>query len=350
MKAESSRTEPGRIERPDSAIFIHAWFRSSSTYIWSKLRQNESLLCYYEPLHESISGLTAASSAEAPNATFLRSMRHPALAEGYFREYGDLVRSGVLRGCQGLAYDRYLLQPDQPDDKLRDYFQTLLASAFWKNRRAALCFCRSQMRCGWMKQAFGGKHVAQIRNPIDQWKSFQVNPYFPRMLLVTALSLRAAFPAAFAHVPTFEAAAREITERRGSFSAAIPHSRLPPSELTAIFLLIWLASTWQAVACCDGVLDVDRIAADPDYRDECGRWFTSIGAPINLSDWASPSPVAAPFGASAFQRLLEQAAEAIRSNAAALLVGDPSAIAARLGTLSIRSRSFLEMAVGDGRT
>ena len=33
-------------------LFIHAWFRSGSTYIWSKLRNDEKLICYYEPFHE----------------------------------------------------------------------------------------------------------------------------------------------------------------------------------------------------------------------------------------------------------------------------------------------------------
>ncbi len=33
-------------------MFIHAWWRSGSSYVWSKLRANQSLICYYEPFNE----------------------------------------------------------------------------------------------------------------------------------------------------------------------------------------------------------------------------------------------------------------------------------------------------------
>ena len=58
-------------------IFIHAWWRSGSTYIWSKLRENESCRCYYEPLHEKIAGLNLAAIEGPAEVSVSRALRHP---------------------------------------------------------------------------------------------------------------------------------------------------------------------------------------------------------------------------------------------------------------------------------
>ena len=111
-------------------IFIHAWWRSGSTYIWSKLREDESCRAYFEPLNERIPDLTLSMIEAAPDADASRGLRHPILARDYFAEYADLLRSGGLCYSRELAFDRYLLQPDQPDPQLHAYIATLVESAF----------------------------------------------------------------------------------------------------------------------------------------------------------------------------------------------------------------------------
>lgn len=328
-------------------IFIHAWFRSCSTYIWSKLRADETLRCYYEPLHESVSGLTNETAAARPNAQFIAMLRHPPAETNYFYEYIDLIRSGSLKGSKGLAYDRYLLVPGQPDARLHDYLERLIASASAARRRAALCFCRSQMRSAWMKQAFGGVHIAQIRNPADQWNSFLVNAYFPEMLLIIAMRLRRTHPLALAHIEAFETVAKAIASNVPMTPFAV-NAALRPADWISIFLVIWIASTMQSVACCDHVLDIDNLSGNRDFRAAELRWLASIGCAVDFSDCASPAALEPPLGRPTFDRLVADAAGAIRSNAASLVIADPAVVAARLAALSERSRSALAPALESG--
>src|SRR4029077_2980183 len=164
-------------------IFIHAWWRSGSTYIWSKLRENESCICYYEPLHERIADLNLDEIETSPEIQRSKALRHPIPKKNYFAEYINLLRSNDLEFFPELSYDQFLIGPEQSDAKLRNYIGNLLKAASVGQRKAVLCFCRSQMRSAWMKRAFGGVHVAQIRNPIDQWNSFNIETYFTIKML-----------------------------------------------------------------------------------------------------------------------------------------------------------------------
>lgn len=127
-------------------------------------------------------------------------------------------------------------------------------------------------------------------------------------------------------------------------------SKFHPIDLTSIFLIVWIASTMQSVGCCDQVLDVDRLSADGNYRAALSRWLASIGCPIDFSDCASPASTQPPFGSLVFERLVREAAQAIRSNASSLVIAEPAAVATRRAALSERSNAVLELAIegGDG--
>lgn len=184
-------------------VFIHAWWRSSSTYVWSKLREDRSLCCYYEPLHPQIAALDPAAIRSATEATVSKHLRHPLPDRHSFAEYFEFGRPANALYTTALAYDRYLLRPDQEDSQLRAYLDDLVQISRLAGRLPVLCFCRSQMRSAWMKQALGGCHVAQIRDPMAQWDSFNVRPYFVRRLVHIAGKLHGEFPMAFAHIEEF---------------------------------------------------------------------------------------------------------------------------------------------------
>lgn len=58
-------------------IFVHAWWRSGSTYVWSKLREDDSLVCYYEPLDERVARLTYDRIEQPHVIEKSRALRHP---------------------------------------------------------------------------------------------------------------------------------------------------------------------------------------------------------------------------------------------------------------------------------
>src|SRR5262249_3899658 len=149
-----------------------------------------------------------------PRFELKESLRHPIVRQHYYAEYAELLRSGTLNYSLDLAYDRYFLVRGQTDDALRTYIDGLISAASAAKRRAILCFCRSQMRSAWMKHTFGGIHIAQIRNPADQWASFnKVSGYFVHNMLMIALKLRNSYPLAFAHIESFERFAHNLSKR-----------------------------------------------------------------------------------------------------------------------------------------
>jgi hypothetical protein len=334
----------------EQPIFVHAWWRSGSTYIWSKLRENKSCRCYYEPLHERIAALNLAAVKAFPDITFSQALRHPVPKKHYFTEYAKLLRSGSLNYSPELAYDRYLLLPEQTDDRLRDYLAGLISSASMANRRAILCFCRSQMRSAWMKQNFGGFHVAQIRNPADQWTSFKVDPYFASKMIIIALRLRGLYPRAFVHIQPFEGFAQRLSKRSSLPGEVFDHYFIQPfisqRDCLDIFLVIWIASALQAIACCDFILDIDLLSTDLAYRSAVMKWIDSIGCRVDFSDCASPSLPEKDPAFSVFERTAADAASVIRSDASSLVVAKPEIVKKRLGSLSPLSRHVLSLALG----
>lgn len=324
--------------KPEDPVFINAWWRSSSTYVWSRLRRDNTLRCYYEPLNERISTLKPSDIESSPETAISQALRHPAQTENYFSEYLDLIKSGTLNYSPDLAYERYILKPGQEDKKLLAYLSGLISSATSAGKKPVLCFCRSQMRSAWMRHALGGVHVAQIRSPINQWQSFQVNHYFTQKMVTIALHLHASNPEAFSHIKEFHRQAGDIIS--GKTNAI----NLSSEDMLSIFLVIWIASTLQAISTCDYLLDVERLSEENGYQIETSEWFRAHGCTVDFSDCAAPSKSqSAPY---LFQELAEKAAHSIRSNASPLVLMDPAAIARKTPQLSTPSRQLVELALG----
>jgi hypothetical protein len=326
-------------------VFIHAWWRSSSTYVWSKLRANPALCCYYEPLNERIATLEKNSVDASPDAPPSIALRHPVPERNYFAEYFEFPTSAVSSYSPEFAYDRYLLRADDVHPALQTYLSGLVTSASDAGRRPVLCFCRSQMRSGWMKRQFGGIHVAQIRNPISQVSSFRVSRYFTVMMLRIGVKLCAAFPQAFAHISSFARQAGTLSAHGG---AAEPVKfSVTPGDAFRLFLLLWVASSLQAVAQADRVLDVDLLAIDPAYRETVCQWFASDGCAVDFSDCSTPGAHGGPWTKEVHD-LIDEAVQAIRTHAACLVSEDPGAIRLRMSQLSPSSGAILERALASG--
>jgi hypothetical protein len=150
-----------------------------------------------------------------------------------------------------------------------------------------------------IKRVFSGVHIAQIRNPADQWASFHVGNFINKMLLI-ALKLRNVHSAAFAHIESFERFSRHMSKHQAEVVERLFDVLIPEKDAFAVFLLIWMASTLQALSFGDFVLDIDRLSTDLDYQGAAARWFESIGCRIDFSDCASPSSGELPVSPSEF--------------------------------------------------
>jgi hypothetical protein len=271
-------------------IFVHAWFRSGSTYIWGKLRKCENLICYYEPFHEVLaepSLLEQIENNHTPLETSL-SLRHPVEDRHYFFEYQRLLRESRLHFVPELSYDHYFLAEDEQDPERFKYIDTLIAFASEEARSPVFCFCRSQMRSAWIKRQFKGTHVAQIREPLSQYRSFGVLPYFRTTMIKTALDLWRTNPRCFSHIPNFDRFAAAFERRAGLPPDQLYEFFLKPEDFMAIFFLIWSLSALQSISACDLVLDIDRLAADESYQGVVRNWFSNLGCDVDFSDCAIP--------------------------------------------------------------
>lgn len=303
--------DPGTLLKQSkmSPIFIHAWWRSSSTYVWSKLRCDPSLRCYYEPLHERLAVLDRATVEGSAEVGTSRQLRHPVPQRHFFFEYLDLIAQGRLRYSQDLAYARYLLRSDQGDEALRDYLQGLIGAATAAGRTPVLCFCRSQ--------------IAEPASPA----SVGLRPY-------RRVRADGEFP-------------RAAGRTQGASGTTLP---IGSRDLLGVFLVLWIASALQAIGCCDHVLDVDRLSADESYRQESSRWFRAVGCTADFSDCSTPATETDPASAALFEAMIAQAARAIRSNASTLVIADAAAVEQRLSSLSVASQRILQQVIPGGRT
>lgn len=327
----------------NSSIFIHSWWRSSSTYVWQKLRQDVSLQCFYEPLHEGIASLNVNAILSGPEVSLGRMLRHPTAEKHNFFEYLEPVRSGTLRYTPDLAYERYILRREQADAGLFAYIDGLISVAAGNARRAVLCFCRSQMRSAWMKENFAGTHIAQIRNPFDQWVSFQVNPYFIARMMGLALSLRKLHPGAFTHIEDFELQAKEHSNRVGHQRNDPGPKPLSKRDVFRIYMLIWIASSMQSISNSDFVLDVDLLSNNPDYQKLSASKFQSLGCKIDFSDCLAPHSESLGIGSPGIREAVDDAIRAIKSNAQSLAIFDAEAISKSLLALGPASREIVSL-------
>src|SRR5262249_9785429 len=177
--------------------------------------------------------------------------------------------------------------------------------------------------------------------------SFNIESYFPHMMLNIALKLRKLHPLSFAHIGAFERFARSMSMRPSLPPEQFFQFFLNERDMLAVFLLIWIASLLQAISFSDFVLDVDFFSTDTQHRKTASDWFQTIGCPIDFSDCASPSYSELPVPLAEFDRMLDDAARAIRSNASTLVVSNPNVMRKRLASLSPLSTRLLRSALAD---
>jgi hypothetical protein len=259
--------------------FVHAWFRSGSTWLWEKFREDDSFLAFYEPLHEDLPNWTP-ERIRLPHAMPFDGANHPSLNRSYYYEYLPLVEEAKLNFNPSVSYQSYFLKEDDSAPELQSYLDGLIGHARLAGKRPALCFCRSAMRARWMKQRFGGVHIAQIRNPFDQWRSFRKNSYFVNRMVMTGLFVEKNQNGAFRSIPGF----------RDLFEAWLAGKGVSVNDdqCTLIFIHMWLYSAIQSIAASEIVVDIDRLSDSADTLKAVSSAMRDQALPFDLSDCQAP--------------------------------------------------------------
>lgn len=326
----------------NAPVFIHAWFRSGSTWFWTKLRADNGIRAYYEPLNEELAVWTPEAIRRGPTKAF-EGDNHPPLGKHYFHEYLELMEEYRLLFDNSLSYERYFLAPEEQDPALERYLANLIASAQEKGLRPALCFCRSQMRALWMKRRFGGTHLCQIRGPMDQWLSFGRHAYFKQRTLLTAFLLNKRHPGCLESLGGFGDLYRAWQTGR-SF-------QYRDQDCLELFCVLWIASALQSLAASSIVLDIDRLGSDPALRAATAEELRQTGLPHDLDDCRPPAAVDRPDLRRAVEGALARAAALITATTHQPLLPptDDAVLSGKLARLSPDNRGFLAAALSKGR-
>ena len=150
-------------------IFIHSLFRTGSTYLYSLFRSNKNNHCYYEPFHETLYNYPKSKAFAKNKQDTYKSMGHPEDTKDYFFEYPYNENGyGVPLFQKSFSYDTFCPNKDKNDD-LKKYIENLINYA---KGRPVFQFCRSGLRTEWLKKEFDSVNIYLVRDPHDQWMSY----------------------------------------------------------------------------------------------------------------------------------------------------------------------------------
>jgi len=269
-------------------VFLHGAWRSGSTYYWSRFRQAEGTLCFYEPLHHGLAKLTPKRIAEGgEDAT--AALRHPPLSAPYFAEYAPLIRGRGVQGySQSLAYERYHLDEDEAHPQLQRYIGGLLSHASFMGRRAALGFNRSCGRVAWLKRRFGAFDIHIDREPAAIWASYAAeraqgnNAFFSMWLRVLEANQDHPIWAPLAdRIKPRGPLRRRLTKMGPDHCQRI--AAMDEAESYLLVFYAWLATAPASMAACDLVID-DGLAHLPYYvRRLEAEIKAQVGLTLDLS-------------------------------------------------------------------
>ena len=271
------------------AIFIQAMWRTGSTYIWKKYRQQGKYRAYYEPLHHLLVKNRAEILAEHSAAT-VAGLRHPPVEGFYFAELPFTVSAGVAFFEKPLSYGRYCLEETEEEPALHAYISYLLEFAALHGQVPVLQFNRGLFRCGWLTRNFQPINILLLRRPANVWKSFLSFAGHTFTSLFTMVVGQNQHRAPLKHLPRWvEIPCRygDRFEKEYAFYRPIAEELEP--QLYPVFFDFYVLSTLHCARYADCILDLDEISTDPRARRAAMERLQELGIGIDLEDCALPS-------------------------------------------------------------
>ncbi|HWG05130.1 MAG TPA: hypothetical protein VG271_08960 [Beijerinckiaceae bacterium] len=281
-------------ESPDetvkNAVYLHSSWRAASTYVWAKFRHDADFYCYFEPLNEHLATATADLIDRFRPWSFAH---HPPLEEPYLAEYRPLLakEGGIPAFPSQLAYGRYCAAPAHALPDLDSYLDALATFADCRGRRPVYGFVRTDLRAGWFRAHRSGCHIFIRREPRRQFLSMlsqakQGNPYFLlRPLAILKHNREEPVFASLLDVIDLGALLDSPGLRallRGEFA-----SDTPLATLYGLFYFMRTLARERGEACCDLVIDIDRMSLDSAYRYNIEAGVADLaGMKISFADCA----------------------------------------------------------------
>ena len=271
-------------------VFIHAMWRTGSTYIWAKFRENPGYRAYYEPLHEVFVDMSAdkLQAIWSDEATVVK--RHPHLKAAYFAEFQELAAGGGVRFEKSFPYQQYCLGEAEQEESLRGYIGELLVLALANGQTPVLQFNRSLLRAGWLTAHFNPINILLLRRPLDVWKSFLSfeDRYFPTVIAMIAGQNQ--------HHPLLH----ELVKRHGvpffrgetlqaEYGFYHDYASRNLEKLYPLFYEFYVLTSVYAARYADCIIDLNEITESPSSRQAVGQKLRALGIEISLDDCRLPA-------------------------------------------------------------
>jgi hypothetical protein len=265
-------------------LFVHSSFRVSSTWFWTKLRAQPSVIAYYDIFHERLATETAASIAAFGTGWW--HSHHPE-TEPYFEEYLPLVQpgGGIKDYSEAMAFRQFVpaggLYGDLPADACR-YVAGLISHADGRGLTPVLTCARSLGRLAGLRRAFGGRHILLVRNLHHQWLSYleQANSgsyYFQVSVMQVLANGR--------HDPLLDRLYRECLTRIECNGGDTILRFVSLDAFLRAFLGVHLYLYAAALPLVDAVVDVTACAAAAPVRnDTAARLAAVTGLALDIAD------------------------------------------------------------------
>ncbi len=269
-------------------IVVHASPRSGSTYFFSVLRRLPPLVCFNEALSDVFAGeVTKQSIGSRPPLSW--DVNHHFLEHDDYHEFAAAWDTVMPYYPPVPAFRDYfpadgVLRRDQ-----RDYVAAFVEYGRTVGKRPVLCDIHSQGRAGCLRDAFGGFHVAQFRDPLSQFGSFYRAlaeggswPFLASSLLKLGISgdhpLCRAIPEEW-RLPVLP---WPEGDRWTRWQTQIDYIKLMKSGQAAGLerafrwhLFAWFLTNIAAIAYSDLVVDIDRVHDEPDHRAALADLFAA---------------------------------------------------------------------------
>lgn len=268
-----------------SPIFIHSLWRTGSTYIWSKFRQNKNCYCYYEPFNELLLN-SQRSALDTLFCNVAERMSHSMLEKEYFYESPLLKEGGNAFFRKSFPYDDYCLSEDQQHPKLKRYIKYLVDHAYSKNRTPVMQFCRSSLRAKWLKKNFKSVNIYLLRFPRAQWKSYlsASEKYFdPATFLIAGKNRFSNLIKPLLDVvavPYFDN--DDIVKELKFYSDKLGEYSL--QERYFVFYYIWLVSLLEVIPLCDLIIDMDLMSQSSNIRNDVEDFLKKYSITVDFHD------------------------------------------------------------------
>jgi len=253
------------------AIFIHALWRSGSTYLFSVFRRSPSrFYCYLEPVHETVLRARRNPDELLFEIPDINPLRHPHLDKTYFFELFEAKSAWLNVITKPIIYDGYFGTTAQVE--LQQY---LLALINHPNQRVVIQECRTCNRVSLIRSLVGGVHIYLWRNPWDQWWSFKISDYFNAacQLIAGGANVPVVIQRVCLEIGLKKFSHEDIFEEIAHFQ----QHKLSPEHSYLLFYVLWCLALIENFKAADFIISIDSISESQRYRDTVTNALSSLG-------------------------------------------------------------------------